>query len=122
MVSKIEGADPPALASAISKLAAATSAPATTTAAVSTAAATATAATAAAAAAPESAASVEGRIKWLLASNPVVLFMKGSADTPRCGFSGRVVAALQAVKVCWGLERGVGGWGQRACCCEWFCT
>ena len=34
-----------------------------------------------------------------VASAPVVLFMKGSPDAPRCGFSRRIVALLQDQKV-----------------------
>ncbi|KAL3162517.1 hypothetical protein ABBQ32_010174 [Trebouxia sp. C0010 RCD-2024] len=45
-----------------------------------------------------SAAPVEQRIHKLLKDNPVMLFMKGSREEPRCGFSQRVVAALQAIQ------------------------
>jgi monothiol glutaredoxin len=38
-------------------------------------------------------------IKETVTSNPVVLFMKGSADFPQCGFSGRAVQILKAVGV-----------------------
>jgi monothiol glutaredoxin len=37
------------------------------------------------------------RIKAELASNPIVLFMKGTPDFPQCGFSAQTVAALRAV-------------------------
>jgi monothiol glutaredoxin len=37
------------------------------------------------------------RIDALLASHPVVLFMKGSPESPRCGFSAKAVAALSGV-------------------------
>ena len=40
--------------------------------------------------------SVIERIEEQLASQPVVLYMKGTPDLPQCGFSGRVVQALQA--------------------------
>ncbi|MBS4050850.1 Grx4 family monothiol glutaredoxin [Methylomonas rivi] len=40
--------------------------------------------------------SVIERIEEQLASQPVVLYMKGTPDFPQCGFSGRVVQALQA--------------------------
>lgn len=40
--------------------------------------------------------SVIERIQEQLASQPVVLYMKGTPDFPQCGFSGRVVQALQA--------------------------
>jgi glutaredoxin-related protein len=39
--------------------------------------------------------SIDARIKKLLASAPVWLFMKGSPEDPRCGCSRRVVQALQ---------------------------
>lgn len=35
------------------------------------------------------------RIEEQLASQPVVLYMKGTPDFPQCGFSGRVVQVLQ---------------------------
>jgi monothiol glutaredoxin len=35
------------------------------------------------------------RIDAYLASNPIVLFMKGSPDFPQCGFSAQVVNALR---------------------------
>jgi monothiol glutaredoxin len=37
------------------------------------------------------------RIKQIVDENPVVLFMKGNAQFPMCGFSGR---AVQIVKAC----------------------
>lgn len=37
---------------------------------------------------------VRARIESLLASNPVVLFMKGNPDAPQCGFSAKAVGAL----------------------------
>lgn len=40
--------------------------------------------------------SVKERIEEQLASQPVVLYMKGTPDFPQCGFSGRVVQVLQA--------------------------
>lgn len=36
------------------------------------------------------------RIQEQLASQPVVLYMKGTPDFPQCGFSGQVVQVLQA--------------------------
>ena len=36
------------------------------------------------------------RIQAQLASSPVVLYMKGTPDFPQCGFSSRVVQALEA--------------------------
>ncbi|MFO1507357.1 MAG: Grx4 family monothiol glutaredoxin [Lysobacterales bacterium] len=37
------------------------------------------------------------RIKSVLETHPVVLFMKGTPQFPMCGFSARTVQALQAV-------------------------
>src|SRR5688500_17883211 len=37
------------------------------------------------------------RIETLLAANPVVLFMKGTPDSPRCGFSAKAVGALSGL-------------------------
>ncbi len=39
------------------------------------------------------------RIDELVKSNPVVLFMKGSASFPQCGFSGRAIQILEACGV-----------------------
>ena len=39
---------------------------------------------------------VQQRIDDLVKSNPVVLFMKGTAQFPMCGFSGRAVEILKA--------------------------
>ncbi len=38
---------------------------------------------------------VKEKIHQTIRSNPVVLYMKGTADFPQCGFSGRVVQILQ---------------------------
>jgi monothiol glutaredoxin len=46
-----------------------------------------------------SATDVQQRIDDLVKSNPVVLFMKGTAQSPMCGFSGRAVQILQACNV-----------------------
>lgn len=40
---------------------------------------------------------VRQRIEQIVKSHPVVLFMKGTAQFPMCGFSGR---ALQVLKAC----------------------
>ncbi|WP_024301523.1 Grx4 family monothiol glutaredoxin [Pseudogulbenkiania sp. MAI-1] len=40
---------------------------------------------------------IQETIKQTVTSNPVVLFMKGSAQFPQCGFSAR---AVQIVKAC----------------------
>jgi monothiol glutaredoxin len=43
--------------------------------------------------------SVHQRIDDLVKSNRVVLFMKGTAQFPQCGFSGRAVQVLKACGV-----------------------
>ena len=40
--------------------------------------------------------SVEDKIKKQLKDNKVVLYMKGTADFPQCGFSGRAVQLLKS--------------------------
>lgn len=42
---------------------------------------------------------VQSWIKETVESNPVVLFMKGSAQFPQCGFSGKAVQILKACGV-----------------------
>eukprot|EP00198_Chlamydomonas_reinhardtii_P014360 XP_001703697.1 glutaredoxin, CGFS type [Chlamydomonas reinhardtii] len=67
------------------------------------AAAPAAAAPSAAAPSSEDAGAVQERIKALLAGpKPVMLFMKGSPEQPRCGFSRKVVEALQSEAVDFG--------------------
>ncbi len=39
------------------------------------------------------------RIETLLATNPIVLFMKGNPRAPQCGFSSKAVGALDATGV-----------------------
>ena len=39
------------------------------------------------------------RIKQIVDSNPIVLFMKGTPQAPQCGFSMRTVQVLQACGV-----------------------
>jgi monothiol glutaredoxin len=39
---------------------------------------------------------VQSWIKETVTENPVVLFMKGTAQFPQCGFSGRAIALLKA--------------------------
>lgn len=39
---------------------------------------------------------IQDQIKNLIAENNVVLFMKGTANFPQCGFSGKVVQILKA--------------------------
>jgi monothiol glutaredoxin len=43
--------------------------------------------------------STQQRIDQLVKGNPVVLFMKGTAQFPQCGFSGRAVQILKACGV-----------------------
>ena len=47
------------------------------------------------AAEPQQSAETTARIRSLLASAPVLLFMKGTPEAPRCGFSAKTVAALR---------------------------
>ncbi|CAD6205486.1 unnamed protein product [Miscanthus lutarioriparius] len=46
--------------------------------------------------------SLEDRLKSLISSAPVMLFMKGTPDAPRCGFSSKVVNALKKEGVSFG--------------------
>jgi hypothetical protein len=86
---RLEGADAPGLTDRVSRLAAESAATA----------ANGTAASPPAAAAVPPSGDLTSRIKALLSSAPVVLFMKGSADSPYCGFSRKVVDALRAAGV-----------------------
>jgi monothiol glutaredoxin len=45
---------------------------------------------------------LKSKIQELIAANPVLLFMKGTPDMPRCGFSMRVVQVLDQVDVDYG--------------------
>ena len=45
---------------------------------------------------------LKSKVQELIAANPVLLFMKGTPDAPRCGFSMRVVQVLDAVDVEYG--------------------
>jgi monothiol glutaredoxin len=42
------------------------------------------------------------KIEELIAANPVLLFMKGTPEMPRCGFSMRVVQVLDSLDVEYG--------------------
>jgi len=42
---------------------------------------------------------IQDMIQNLINQNDVVLFMKGTADFPQCGFSGKVAAILRALGV-----------------------
>ncbi|XP_058084322.1 monothiol glutaredoxin-S17 [Magnolia sinica] len=46
--------------------------------------------------------SLEDRLKKLISSSPTMLFLKGTPDSPRCGFSSKVVEALRAEGVSFG--------------------
>ena len=43
--------------------------------------------------------SLQQRLEQLTHAAPIMLFMKGDRDQPRCGFSARVVAAIQEAGV-----------------------
>src|SRR5215213_39804 len=45
---------------------------------------------------------LKSKVEELIAANPVLLFMKGTPDAPRCGFSMRVVQVLDQVDVEYG--------------------
>jgi monothiol glutaredoxin len=45
---------------------------------------------------------LKAQVEQILAENPVLLFMKGTPDAPRCGFSMRVVQVLEALGVEYG--------------------
>ncbi|XWS19587.1 hypothetical protein CRYUN_Cryun31cG0028300 [Craigia yunnanensis] len=44
----------------------------------------------------------DDRLRKLISSSPVILFMKGTPDAPRCGFSSKVVNALREEGVSFG--------------------
>jgi monothiol glutaredoxin len=45
---------------------------------------------------------LKSKVEELIAGNPVLLFMKGTPEAPRCGFSMRVVQVLDAMDVEYG--------------------
>ena len=47
-------------------------------------------------------AELKSKVEELIAANPVLLFMKGTPDAPRCGFSLRVVQLLDSMGVEYG--------------------
>ncbi|GLI70970.1 hypothetical protein VaNZ11_016072 [Volvox africanus] len=102
VVDRLEGADPPTLTAKTTALARGGGV-ATSSGTAAAAASSAKAAGAAAAGGDVSGGTDSGgafgRIKYLLSTWPVVLFMKGSSEAPRCGFSGRVVEALSKLAV-----------------------
>jgi monothiol glutaredoxin len=46
--------------------------------------------------------SLRQQVEQAIADNPVLLFMKGTPDAPRCGFSMRVVGVLERLGVDYG--------------------
>ncbi|KAK2644068.1 hypothetical protein Ddye_019263 [Dipteronia dyeriana] len=48
-------------------------------------------------------ATLSSRLKSLVSSSPVMLFMKGTPDEPKCGFSGKIVEILRQEKVDFGI-------------------
>ena len=47
-------------------------------------------------------ADLKQKVEEMIAANPVLLFMKGTPDMPRCGFSMRVVQVLDTMDVEYG--------------------
>ena len=45
---------------------------------------------------------LKSKIEELIGANPILLFMKGTPDMPRCGFSMRVVQVLDSMDVEYG--------------------
>ena len=45
---------------------------------------------------------LKSKVEELIAANPVLLFMKGTPEMPRCGFSMRVVQVLDSMDVEYG--------------------
>jgi monothiol glutaredoxin len=45
---------------------------------------------------------LKSKVEELIAANPVLLFMKGTPDAPRCGFSMRAVQVLDQLDVEYG--------------------
>ena len=45
---------------------------------------------------------ISDQVRQIIRDNPVLLFMKGTPDAPRCGFSMRVVGVLEQVGVEYG--------------------
>ena len=45
---------------------------------------------------------LKSKVQELIAANPVLLFMKGTPDMPRCGFSMRLVQVLDQIDVDYG--------------------
>ncbi|ELR11055.1 glutaredoxin, putative [Acanthamoeba castellanii str. Neff] len=94
----VEGANPPEVVRAVRELAAAAASGSTAT-AVKAASAPQAAATSAAAASPED---VQARLTKLTSFAPVMLFMKGTPEAPKCGFSRKIVEILNQEHVRFG--------------------
>jgi len=47
----------------------------------------------------ENAMDTQAKIKEIVTNNPIVLFMKGTAQFPQCGFSGNAINILRAAGV-----------------------
>jgi len=45
---------------------------------------------------------LKSKVEELISANPVLLFMKGTPDMPRCGFSMRVVQTLDSINAEYG--------------------
>ncbi len=45
---------------------------------------------------------LKSKVEELIVANPILLFMKGTPDAPRCGFSQRVVNVLDQVDIEYG--------------------
>ncbi|KAI8926759.1 thioredoxin-like protein [Entophlyctis helioformis] len=88
---RIEGANAPALSTAVEKYAKTASALVPPTSAVAPAAETTPASAA------EAKAALDKKLGQLIASQPVMLFMKGTPSEPRCGFSRQTVEILTKV-------------------------
>lgn len=42
---------------------------------------------------------IQSKIEQQIADNPVLIYIKGTADAPACGFSARVISILQEYEV-----------------------
>ena len=92
-VNRVEGADPAALTTTFMSLANAPTAVGNGHGAVANG--TPASASAPASAEPPTTSASSQRIESLVKQRPIMLFMKGSPGAPRCGFSRRVVEALE---------------------------
>jgi Grx4 family monothiol glutaredoxin len=88
-VGRLAGANAPALVELVAKTAGAPAKPPPTAAATT-------------AGDPPAAGDLDAQLRALVASSPNMLFMKGSPDEPRCGFSRQIVEILRAEGVPFG--------------------